>query len=110
MPRDLSQFAVGQGKFVGLGDHQGTLINDPILLNLDDDRCWLPIADPDMLLWSRAIASVRDFSVDIVERLVKDFPNQIVGVKDSTYNLYEKIKINNFSIFPGSETKLLRGL
>jgi len=50
------------------------------------------------------------FSVDIVERLVKDFPNQIVGVKDSTYNLYEKIKINNFSIFPGSETKLLRGL
>ena len=50
------------------------------------------------------------FSIDIVERLVKDFPNQIVGVKDSTYNLYEKLKINNFSIFPGSETKLLKGL
>jgi len=50
------------------------------------------------------------FSIDVVERLVKDFPNQIVGVKDSTYNLYEKLKINNFSIFPGSETKLLKGL
>ena len=50
------------------------------------------------------------FSADVVERLVKDFPNQIVGVKDSTYNLYEKLKINNFSIFPGSETKLLKGL
>ena len=50
------------------------------------------------------------FSIDVVERLVKDFPNQIVGVKDSTYNLYEKLKINNFSVFPGSETKLLKGL
>ena len=50
------------------------------------------------------------FSTDVVEQLAKNFPNQIVGVKDSTYNLYEKLKINNFSIFPGSETKLLKGL
>ena len=50
------------------------------------------------------------FSVQIIERLVKDFPKQIVGVKDSTYNLYEKIKIPNFLIFPGSEMKLLKGL
>ncbi len=50
------------------------------------------------------------FSIKIVERLVKDFPKQIVGVKDSTYNLYEKLKIPNFLIFPGSETKLLKGL
>jgi len=50
------------------------------------------------------------FSIDVVKRLAKDFPNQIVGVKDSTYNLYEKLKINNFLIFLGSETKLLKGL
>ena len=50
------------------------------------------------------------FSTDLVERLVEDFPNQIVGLKDSTYNLYENLKINNFSILPGSETKLLKGL
>jgi len=50
------------------------------------------------------------FSIEIVEKLVKDFPEQILGVKDSTYNLYEKIKIPNFLIFPGSETKLLKGL
>ncbi len=30
------------------------------------------------------------FSLDCVKDLVKRFPNQIVGVKDSTYNLYEK--------------------
>ena len=50
------------------------------------------------------------FSVDVVEKLVKNFPAQIVGLKDSTYNLYEKLKIPNFSVFPGSETKLLKGL
>jgi 4-hydroxy-tetrahydrodipicolinate synthase len=50
------------------------------------------------------------FNIQIVERLVKDFPKQIIGVKDSTYNLYEKLRIPNFSIFPGSETKLLKGL
>ena len=41
---------------------------------------------------------------------LKKFPNQIVGVKDSTYNLYEKLNLENFSVFPGSELKLLKGL
>ena len=50
------------------------------------------------------------FSAQIIKKLVNDFPKQIVGVKDSTYNLYDKLKIPNFLIFPGSETKLLKGL
>jgi 4-hydroxy-tetrahydrodipicolinate synthase len=50
------------------------------------------------------------FSIDCVKELVKKFPNQIVGVKDSSYNLFENLKLKNFSIFPGSELKLLKGL
>ena len=50
------------------------------------------------------------FSLECVNSLVKKFPNNIVGVKDSSYNLFEKIKIKNFSVFPGSEAKLLKGL
>ena len=50
------------------------------------------------------------FSIPCIEKLVKKFPNQIVGVKDSSYNLYENLDIKNFSIFPGSELKLLKGL
>ena len=50
------------------------------------------------------------FSIECVEELVKKFPKQIVGVKDSSYNLYESIKIDNFCVLPGSETKLLKGL
>jgi len=50
------------------------------------------------------------FSVECVQELVKIFPHQIIGVKDSSYNLFENLKINNFSILPGSESKLLKGL
>jgi 4-hydroxy-tetrahydrodipicolinate synthase len=50
------------------------------------------------------------FSIECVETLVTKFPKQIVGVKDSSYNLYEHLKIENFSVLPGAETKLLKGL
>jgi len=50
------------------------------------------------------------FSLKCIEDLVKSFPDQIVGVKDSSYNLYENLKLENFSVMPGSETKLLSGL
>ena len=50
------------------------------------------------------------FSVNCVKELVEKFPDQIVGVKDSSYNLFENLDLKNFSIFPGSETKLLKGL
>ena len=50
------------------------------------------------------------FSIHCVQELVKRFPKQIIGVKDSSYNLFENLEIDNFSIFPGSESKLLKGL
>ena len=48
------------------------------------------------------------FSLDCVEELVKKFPDQIVGVKDSSYNLFENLKIENFSVLPGSEIKIIK--
>ena len=50
------------------------------------------------------------FSSECVQKLVGKFPKQIVGVKDSSYNLFETLKIDNFSMLPGSESKLLKGL
>ena len=50
------------------------------------------------------------FSIECVKKLVNKFPSQIIGVKDSSYNLFENLKIDNFSILPGSETKLLKSL
>lgn len=50
------------------------------------------------------------FSVECIQELVKRFPNQIIGVKDSSYNIFENLKLENFSILPGSESKLYKGL
>ena len=50
------------------------------------------------------------FSIECVQELVKKFPKQIIGVKDSSYNLFENLKLDNFSVLPGAESKLLRGL
>jgi len=68
------------------------------------------VPESKIILYNFEKLSGYKFSVQIVEKLVKDFPQQIVGVKDSTYNLYEVLKIPNFLIFPGSELKLLKGL
>src|SRR6056300_825639 len=50
------------------------------------------------------------FNQDIVKKLVNNFPKQVIGCKDSSYNLFESLKIPNFKMFPGSEAKLLKGL
>jgi aminomethyltransferase len=66
-PRDLTNCAIGQGKYVALCNHAGTLINDPIVLKLGEDRYWFSIADSNILFWSRAIAAERELDVQIVE-------------------------------------------
>ena len=66
-PRDLSKAKVGQGKYVPLCNHAGTLINDPILLKLADDRYWLSIADSNIWFWARAIAAERGLNVEVGE-------------------------------------------
>ena len=68
------------------------------------------VPESEIILYNFEKLSGYKFSKNIIEKLVKDYPNQIVGVKDSTYNLYETLKIPNFMIFPGSETKLVKGL
>ena len=50
------------------------------------------------------------FSEEAVIKLVKTYPYNIIGCKDSSYNLYENLKLPNFLMFPGSESKLLKGL
>ena len=50
------------------------------------------------------------FTPESVTNLVKSFPENIIGCKDSSYNLFETLKLKNFLMFPGSEAKLLKGL
>ena len=68
------------------------------------------IPDSEIILYNFGKLCGYTFSLECVMELVKKFPKQIIGVKDSSYNLYENLKLNNFSVLPGSESKLLRGL
>ncbi len=93
------------------------LLMPPAYYKYDDDGVYSYFANiiqrvpeaKNILLYNFKKLSGYAFSIQIIEKLVKDFP-QIVGVKDSEYNLYENLQIPNFLIFPGSEVKLLKGL
>ena len=68
------------------------------------------VPSAEIILYNFEKLSGYKFSVNCIEDLTKEFPNQIIGVKDSSYNLFENLKIDNFSVLPGSENKLLKGL
>ena len=68
------------------------------------------VVDCNIILYNFEKLSGYKFTEDLVYKLVEKFPNQIIGVKDSSYNLFETLKIENFSLLPGSESKLLKGL
>jgi len=65
--RDLSAMKQGQGKYVAMCDHEGRILNDPVLMKLSKDRFWFSLADNDMLLWCKAIAAERGFNVEVTE-------------------------------------------
>jgi len=68
------------------------------------------ISDCEIVLYNFEKLCGYKFSTDCIEELVRKYPKNIIGVKDSSYNLFENLKINNFSILPGSESKLFKGL
>ena len=87
-PRDLSTCKVGQGKYVPLCNHDGTLINDPILLKIDHDCYWLSIADSNILFWARAIAVERGLDVVVTEPDVSPLALQGPKAEDVVASLF----------------------
>ena len=65
--RDISDTAIGQGRYVPICNHDGILINDPVLLKLSAEQFWLSIADSDIELWASAIAAERGLEVRVSE-------------------------------------------
>ena len=63
-----------------------------------------------IILYNFSKLSGYAFSPELTKKLIKDFPKNIVGMKDSTGNLWDNFKAENFSMFVGSEKKLLEGL
>ncbi|MCZ6723726.1 MAG: dimethylsulfoniopropionate demethylase [Gammaproteobacteria bacterium] len=66
-PRDISRTAIGQCLYAPLCDEKGDLINDPVIIKLADDHWWLSIADSDVKLWVKGLATGYGLEVEITE-------------------------------------------
>ncbi len=66
-PRNLGKTRPGQGRYVPMCDHDGWLINDPVLLPLSETCVWLSIADSDIALWAAAVGRERGLRVNVSE-------------------------------------------
>ncbi|WP_147126101.1 glycine cleavage T C-terminal barrel domain-containing protein [Shimia ponticola] len=78
-PRDLSNMAVGQCKYILITNADGGILNDPILLRLAENHFWISLADSDILLWAQGVAVHSDLDVEICEPDVS--PLQLQGPK-----------------------------
>ncbi len=108
--RDISKCKIGQGKYVAICNHRGTIINDPILLKLADDLYWFSIADSDIWLWASAIATERGLNVEISEPDVspmaiqgpkaEDVVAHVMGdwVRDIKYFWFKETEINGIPV------------
>ena len=66
-PRNLDGLVIGQGKYVPICKHDGSIINDPVLLQIADNEVWFSIADSDLYLWVSAIAGSLGMDVEVFE-------------------------------------------
>jgi glycine cleavage system aminomethyltransferase T len=66
-PRNLDGLEIGQGKYVPICKHDGSIINDPVLLQIADNEVWFSIADSDLCLWASAIAGSLGMDVEVFE-------------------------------------------
>ena len=78
-PRDLSKLSIGQCKYVLITNHEGGLLNDPVLLRLAENHFWLSLGDSDILLWAQGVAINSGLNVTIKEPDVS--PLQLQGPK-----------------------------
>jgi len=87
-PRDLRDCLIGRGKYVPICDHDGRLLNDPVLLRLEESKFWLSIADSDLLLWIRAIAKEGGYDVTVREPDVSPLAIQGPKAEDVVVELF----------------------
>lgn len=86
--RDLTNMVEGQGKYVAMCDHDGRILNDPVLMKLSGNRYWFSLADNDMLLWCKAIAAERGFDVEVTEPDVSPLAVQGPKAEDLIVDLF----------------------
>jgi glycine cleavage system aminomethyltransferase T len=97
--RDVSNLQPGKCVYAIMTDGDGVVINDPVLLKLDDDHYWFSIADSDVLLWAKGVATAQGYDVEVTEPDVS--PLAIQGPKSVAIltELYGKDMIEGLKYF-----------
>ena len=65
--RDLSKSKIGNCYYAPIVDSEGMMINDPLIYKLEDNKWRVCIADSDVLLFAKGIASVKKLDVNVRE-------------------------------------------
>jgi aminomethyltransferase len=55
--RDLTKCAVKQGKYMLVTGPDGSIVNDPVLLHVGENRWWMQLADSDAGLYALGVAA-----------------------------------------------------
>ncbi len=87
-PRDLSNVAIGQCKYVLITNNDGGILNDPVLLRLAENHFWLSLADSDVLLWAQGVAVNSGMNINITEPDVSPLQLQGPTSKDIMIKLF----------------------
>ena len=68
------------------------------------------VPESKIILYNYSKLSGYTFTKEVTKKLIEHFPKNIIGMKDSTGNLWDNFKSQNFSMFVGSEKLLLDNL
>ena len=107
--RDLSKSKVGKCYYAPLIDHEGRLVNDPVINKLENDKWWLSIADSDVIFFAKGLAAGHNFDVKIHEPNVNILAIQGPLSDDLMAKLFgdeiRQLKFFNFDYFEFKQDK-----
>ena len=128
--RDLTKCAVKQGKYMLVTGPDGSIVNDPVLLHVDENRWWMQLADSDAGLYALGVAASSGLDAEV--SLPDVHPMQVQGpmsaktleklvgpaIYDVRYYWIESFEISGIPVvisrtgwtaIPGFEVNLLDG-
>jgi len=96
--RNLSKSKVGRCYYAPIVDEAGKMINDPIILKINENKWWISLADSDVGLYVKGLASGLKLKVEICEPDV----NILAVQGPKSFKLMEKVlgkKIKELKFF-----------
>jgi dimethylsulfoniopropionate demethylase len=103
-PRDIRKAQDGQCFYIPLCDEKGQLVNDPIAIRLSTGRWWISIADSDVRLWAKGLATGYGLDVEVFEPDVSPLAIQGPLAEDLVARVFDE-SIRDIRFFRGRMMK-----